>query len=616
MPLEHQNGFGAAALDQQQELDAKQGWAVVPSGGNLGTQCEVTIDTGTLGTGESTLSVASGEVLADGGTVSVSSQSVAIATGDADPRKDVIYIDSNGDAQARKGSPAAVPAKAPGNRFQTWKPAPYDMHDVDGVVLAAVWVSADATSVGSGDLRDRRVSAAVYFSSLDTERADIEDTSTDPSTNGEVRRNGSDVKVHSGGAVQSLSDIGSGGLETTTIDDTDSPYLTQDEDVIYCDTSAGAVTVQLASANATLANEIRVVNIDATNAVTVETEGSETIDPNAEASKTITNAGWAVAFVSDSSNWDTTLEGEFESLSTDDLILTDRILLKEGSNVRTFEDSVSGIREAINAMTSRSALQLPPSDYQIGTTGLGKLPARASVRGAGRRATTIRPDDGVGTVLQTDDSNVLADFSILGKSGGTADDTAIEGTAGVGNSRVTRIEIQNMWRAIYWDAYYNSVVQNCWFSNSRTGQTDPGGYVMTDTASGSNNNCRFISNFFGSNETTAAVVNSNETMWLGNHFEGNKGEYGLVFDFGRGHSVIGSTIEQGSTGVSGDVHHRANGGKGFMLGIQGKSGDSTVNMIQLSGNVDEWLAADPIRGVGWNNLITGGTSESMTQFRR
>ena len=39
-----------------------------------------------------------------------------------------------------------------------------------------------------------------------------------------------------------------------------------------------------------------------------------------------------------------------------------------------------------------------------------------------------------------------------------------------------------------------------------------------------------------------------------------------------------------------------------MLGIQGYSGDSTVNMIQLSGNIDEWLAADPIRGAGWNSL--------------
>ena len=156
--------------------------------------------------------------------------------------------------------------------------------------------------------------------SLSADQADVADTATDPSADGELRRNGSDVKVHSGGAVQNLSDVGSGG-PTTTIDDTNSPYLTQDEDVIYCDASSGAVTVQLASADATLANEIRVVNIDATNAVTVETEGSETIDPNAEASKTVANAGWAVAFVSDGSNWDTTLAGEFESVTTETLVI-------------------------------------------------------------------------------------------------------------------------------------------------------------------------------------------------------------------------------------------------------------------------------------------------------
>jgi len=108
-----------------------------------------------------------------------------------------------------------------------------------------------------------------------------------------------------------------GGLTTTTIDDTNSPYTTQDEDVICCDTSSGQITVDLASADVTLGNEIRVVNIDGTNPVTVTTEGSETIDPNATAAKEIAEAGWAVSFVSGGTNWDSSLVGEFNSVITE-----------------------------------------------------------------------------------------------------------------------------------------------------------------------------------------------------------------------------------------------------------------------------------------------------------
>lgn len=97
---------------------------------------------------------------------------------------------------------------------------------------------------------------------------------------------------------------GGGGLTTTTLTAADSPHTTSDEDVIYADTSDGAITVTLASADATLANEIDIVLIDGTNAVTVETEGSETIDPNAETSKTLSITGWRVAITSDGSNWD------------------------------------------------------------------------------------------------------------------------------------------------------------------------------------------------------------------------------------------------------------------------------------------------------------------------
>jgi hypothetical protein len=50
------------------------------------------------------------------------------------------------------------------------------------------------------------------------EAATVADSATDPTTNGELRRNGSDVKVYSGGSARNLSNIGSGGGGTAVIE--------------------------------------------------------------------------------------------------------------------------------------------------------------------------------------------------------------------------------------------------------------------------------------------------------------------------------------------------------------------------------------------------------------
>jgi hypothetical protein len=49
---------------------------------------------------------------------------------------------------------------------------------------------------------------------------DFDDQTADPASNGEMQRNGSDVKVYSGGAIRNLSNIGSGGGGVDVEDDT------------------------------------------------------------------------------------------------------------------------------------------------------------------------------------------------------------------------------------------------------------------------------------------------------------------------------------------------------------------------------------------------------------
>ena len=97
--------------------------------------------------------------------------------------------------------------------------------------------------------------------------------------------------------------------EVTAIDDTDSPYTTQGEDIIEVDSSGGTVTVTLASADADAGRTITILDDGgnaATNTITVNTEGGETIDPDGDSSKTITVDHAAFTFEANGTNWNQT----------------------------------------------------------------------------------------------------------------------------------------------------------------------------------------------------------------------------------------------------------------------------------------------------------------------
>jgi len=75
--------------------------------------------------------------------------------------------------------------------------------DIDGVF-------GDFWDAGNSEL-----TADVNNSAVSTDEAQVNDTSQDPTTDGEIRRNGTDIKAYTGGAVKNLSDIGSGGSSGT-----------------------------------------------------------------------------------------------------------------------------------------------------------------------------------------------------------------------------------------------------------------------------------------------------------------------------------------------------------------------------------------------------------------
>lgn len=166
MTLEIENGDGVQTLDVKQTHQNNDGYGwitgVLPS----------------LDTGASSIKVdvTSGEVLYDTDFTTVSSDSVTVSDGDNDwPRRDLLYIDVNGNLQAKEGTPR-IPEPEGKEGREAEVPELDDMSDFDGVVIASLWVPADATGPGditeSDHLFDRRMRPWPQFPSIRLNGAD------------------------------------------------------------------------------------------------------------------------------------------------------------------------------------------------------------------------------------------------------------------------------------------------------------------------------------------------------------------------------------------------------------------------------------------------------------
>jgi hypothetical protein len=154
--LHYDIGQGYSELDAEAARDRLDGYAVVSG-------LEVTTDGTNL-----TLDVSAGTAIVGGTEVSLASAgTVTVDAADStDPRKDTIYIDSNGNLQSETGVPE--PADPAGNtRFNTFQPEP-PYPSTEGTILAEVWVAAGTSAIASADRRDRRQPAesnpASFFS--------------------------------------------------------------------------------------------------------------------------------------------------------------------------------------------------------------------------------------------------------------------------------------------------------------------------------------------------------------------------------------------------------------------------------------------------------------------
>jgi hypothetical protein len=142
------NGEAYTGLHVNVERKARRGYAVDTGG-------TVSINSGNLDAAD-TLTVKATDYWFGGQPVSAAAQSVGIDGGDGDPRKDVVFLDGNGDAQVAKGTPAPVSTDQQGvTRFATYRPTAPDLEATDAVILAEVWVPAGADAIAANDVEQR-----------------------------------------------------------------------------------------------------------------------------------------------------------------------------------------------------------------------------------------------------------------------------------------------------------------------------------------------------------------------------------------------------------------------------------------------------------------------------
>lgn len=170
MPLQISSGFGATALDLQQILDSRDGWAVDLTGPG---SCSASITSQE----SREIQVDDGPVYLDGEEHDFIQSTVTLDAPDGtDPRRDVIYIDAANQLAVETGDPKPYypdpeQADVAIGPWDVFSPFPPSMESVNGTVVAEVLVPADGSDI---QLRDRRMDARVSMSHMQADSASVE----------------------------------------------------------------------------------------------------------------------------------------------------------------------------------------------------------------------------------------------------------------------------------------------------------------------------------------------------------------------------------------------------------------------------------------------------------
>jgi len=213
MRFEEQNEAANQAIYSNLQHRHPHGFGVISGG-------EVTINTGNLDQSD-TLSLEASDVLVAGTEYSLSSQSIQINSTDTNTRRDIIYVDSNGDLQVIEGTEQEPQTTVSNPEYVDYLfPTPPDLAHVDATVLYEVWIPDGNTTISSDELLDRRESAEVITHTITTDRTTASsqlknpvyaDDTNAPNETLYFNSNGSELKYKdSGGNVFAASGLQDG----------------------------------------------------------------------------------------------------------------------------------------------------------------------------------------------------------------------------------------------------------------------------------------------------------------------------------------------------------------------------------------------------------------------
>jgi len=307
------------------------------------------------------------------------------------------------------------------------------------------------------------------------------------------------------------------------------------------------------------------------------------------------------------------------------------ILMAAGEINATYSGDLAGLRSALADAADGDAVIPAPGTYNLGTTPLDFSSKKLSFgRPGNKRTVAFQASDGIGVAVKSGPDCELRNFRINGVSNPSNEDIGLQPATGAGFTTAYNLEISNFWKNLYLDNHFNSRWIACGFDKART-VTNQGASIHVDTASGSNNDTRFLAPFFGLNDSRCVWVQANNVSLVAPHGEGNSGGSLYFYEFGgqfnivramhHGESVTnyGLRAEGGSPCYFSGILNRDSGlsASGTAFSIDGST-DVAIIEGQASGSWSSRFAASTgarrlFNGVGREN-IAGNTSNLSSEW--
>lgn len=394
-PVEFNDGQAVQAVDQNQHILAYAGYGVVSG-------CNVTIDTGTLGSGESTITVDSGTLLVDGVSTDETSVSLAVGESESDPRKDLVVYDVSvpeftviqGTAQS------AFPSSE--TRQSTEDPSPPDLADsiiavsegnAPNIPIAEIWVGEAVISIGNQDIADRRQEVSPKFEAISAEEIN------GPVTNGSNITNldGSNLFVNNGdlNAANMRTDVQDDGTDVVT----NTTTLNFGSNISVTDPGDGSATIDgtdtdtnthtdVSDDGATVVGSTDDINFAGNLSVTDDGDNSVTVDAEGGANTTIFMSDYSSGGVAD-----TEFESAISDATSGDTIVFDRNSYELQNGHQISESYIIDQTEDAEVVCTNTANADSSIEF-LGTGLTGTSTTTSSVVSPGTRSIPVNDSSG------------------------------------------------------------------------------------------------------------------------------------------------------------------------------------------------------------------------------